>query len=34
MEHKGALFDHLTQRWKDLFNEFDVLLYDLTQHVF
>jgi len=31
VEHKGALFDHLTQRWKDLFNaQFDVLLYDLT----
>jgi hypothetical protein len=29
--HKRALFDHLTQRWKDLFNaKFDVLLYDLT----
>ena len=31
LEHKSALFDHLTQRWKDLFNaKFDVLLYDLT----
>lgn len=31
LEHKAALFDHLTQRWKDLFNaKFDVLLYDLT----
>jgi transposase len=31
LEHKRALFDHLTQRWKDLFNAtFDVLLYDLT----
>jgi hypothetical protein len=31
LAHKGALFDHLTQRWKDLFNaQFDVLLYDLT----
>jgi len=29
--HKRALFDHLTARWKDLFNaQFDVLLYDLT----
>lgn len=31
LEHKAALFDHLTERWKDLFNaRFDVLLYDLT----
>src|SRR5215211_728742 len=31
LKHKSALFDHLTQRWKDLFNaRFDVLLYDLT----
>jgi hypothetical protein len=31
LQHKAALFDHLTQRWKDLFNaRFDVLLYDLT----
>jgi hypothetical protein len=30
-EHQRALFDHLTQRWRDLFNaKFDVLLYDLT----
>lgn len=29
--HKRALFDHLTARWRDLFNaQFDVLLYDLT----
>ena len=35
LEHKGALFDHLTQRWKDLFNaQFDVLLYDLTSTYF
>jgi len=35
MVHKGALFDHLTQRWKDLFNtKFDVLLYDLTSTYF
>jgi hypothetical protein len=35
MEHKGALFDHLTQRWRDLFNaRFDVLLYDLTSTYF
>jgi len=31
LQYKGQLFDHLTQRWKDLFNaKFDVLLYDLT----
>ena len=30
LDHKSALFDHLTQRWRDLFNaRFDVLLYDL-----
>jgi hypothetical protein len=35
LEHKGALFDHLTERWKDLFNaQFDVLLYDLTSTYF
>jgi len=35
MEHKEALFDFLTQRWKDLFNaKFDVLLYDLTSTYF
>jgi len=35
MEHKRGLFDHLTQRWKDLFNaKFDVLLYDLTSTYF
>ena len=35
LEHKAALFDHLTQRWKDLFNaQFDVLLYDLTSTYF
>lgn len=35
LEHKSALFDHLTQRWKDLFNaKFDVLLYDLTSTYF
>ena len=33
--HKRALFDHLTRRWKDLFNaKFDVLLYDLTSTYF
>ena len=31
LAHKTALFSHLTQRWRDLFNAvFDVLLYDLT----
>ena len=35
LAHKAALFDHLTQRWKDLFNaRFDVLLYDLTSTYF
>lgn len=35
IEHKRALFDHLAQRWKDLFNaKFDVLLYDLTSTYF
>jgi len=31
VEHKTGLFDHLRQRWQDLFQaRFDVLLYDLT----
>jgi transposase len=35
LEHKSAVFDHLVQRWRDLFNvEFDVLLYDLTSTYF
>jgi transposase len=35
LNHKAALFDHLTARWKDLFNaQFDVLLYDLTSTYF
>jgi hypothetical protein len=35
MVHKRVLFDHLRQRWKDLFNtKFDVLLYDLTSTYF
>jgi hypothetical protein len=35
LPHKRALFDHLTQRWRDLFNvNFDVLLYDLTSTYF
>jgi hypothetical protein len=33
--HKQALFDHLIERWRDLFNaSFDVLLYDLTSTYF
>lgn len=35
LEHKRALFDHLTRRWQDLFRaRFDVLLYDLTSTYF
>ena len=35
LEHKQALFTHLTARWRDLFNvTFDVLLYDLTSTYF
>ena len=35
IEYKRALFDHLTHRWKDLFNaQFDILLYDLTSTYF
>jgi len=31
LEHKAALFQHLRQRWQDLFQaQYDVLLYDLT----
>ena len=31
LEHKAALFQHLRERWQDLFRaQFDVLLYDLT----
>ena len=33
--HKAALFDHLTTRWRDLFDaKFEVLLYDLTSTYF
>ena len=33
--HKAALFDHLTARWRDLFDaKFEVLLYDLTSTYF
>jgi transposase len=35
LEHKRALFGHLTERWQDLFKaKFDVLLYDLTSTYF
>src|SRR5271167_746346 len=35
LEHKQALFDHLTERWRDLFAaRFDLLLYDLTSTYF
>ena len=35
LAHKAALFSHLTERWRDLFNaQFDVLLYDLTSTYF
>jgi len=35
LAHKRALFDHLTKRWKDLFNaSYQVLLYDLTSTYF
>jgi hypothetical protein len=35
LQHKDALFSHLTARWRDLFNtNFYVLLYDLTSTYF
>jgi hypothetical protein len=35
LDHKDALFDHLAERWRDMFNaSFDVLLYDLTSTYF
>jgi transposase len=35
LAHKRDLFNHLTQRWRDLFNtKFEVLLYDLTSTYF
>ena len=35
LKHKRALFDHLTQRWRDLFDaKYEVLLYDLTSTYF
>jgi len=31
LQHKAALFEHLRERWQELFQaRFDVLLYDLT----
>jgi transposase len=35
LEHRRSLFEHLRQRWEDLFAaKFDVLLYDLTSTYF
>jgi transposase len=35
LEHKEALFSHLSERWRDLFNaDYEVLLYDLTSTYF
>jgi transposase len=35
LEHKSALFDHLTERWRTLFDaKFEILLYDLTSTYF
>jgi hypothetical protein len=35
LAHKEAVFQHLKQRWRDLFSaKFDVLLYDLTSSYF
>jgi len=35
LAHKGDLFSHLQERWKDMFGaSFDVLLYDLTSTYF
>jgi transposase len=35
LEHRDALFSHLTQQWRNLFNaRYDVLLYDLTSTYF
>jgi transposase len=35
LAHKQAVFNHLTGRWRDLFNvSYDVLLYDLTSTYF
>jgi len=35
LEHKDALFSHLADKWRDLFNpDYEVLLYDLTSSYF
>lgn len=35
LAHRDALFSHLTQQWRDLFNAgYDVILYDLTSTYF
>ncbi len=35
LEHRDALFSHLTKQWRNLFNaRYDVLLYDLTSTYF
>ena len=35
LPHKTVIFDHLTERWKTLFDaKFEVLLYDLTSTYF
>jgi hypothetical protein len=35
LAHRAAVFDHLVERWRDLFNaSFEVLLYDLTSTYF
>jgi hypothetical protein len=35
LEHKATLFEHLSARWRELFNaQFEVLLYDLTSTYF
>lgn len=35
LPHREALFSHLTQQWRDLFNaSYDILLYDLTSTYF
>lgn len=35
LKHKSALFDHLTERWRTLFDaKYEVLLYDLTSTYF
>jgi transposase len=35
LQYKEELFQHLTKRWRDMFNaDFDVLLYDLTSTYF